>query len=190
MRIKFCGISSQQQANKAIALGAHALGFVLYGDNGINPEKAREIINNLPPFISVVGVFKDQPYYEIEELITFLKLHVLQFDGEEDAFFCSKFNLPVIKAIYSSTTDMFKNFHDYDIAALMLHIDETFNEIDIKYLLQVKELDNLIISIDSGQAQYQSFIDKLNPYAINISGNVPSSLYWKLAERYTSCNYS
>lgn len=59
VRVKFCGITSLEDAKSAVLAGADAVGFVFFKDSPrhITPEKAESIIKSLPPFISAVGIF-------------------------------------------------------------------------------------------------------------------------------------
>ena len=61
-RIKICGVTRIEDAQRAVDLGAAALGFNFYPPSPryIEPEPARAIIRRLPPFVTAVGVFADE----------------------------------------------------------------------------------------------------------------------------------
>ena len=62
MRIKICGLTRLEDAQRAVDLGAAALGFNFYPPSPryIEPEPARAIIRRLPPFVTAVGVFANE----------------------------------------------------------------------------------------------------------------------------------
>jgi phosphoribosylanthranilate isomerase len=61
-RIKVCGVRRLEDANLAVELGAAALGFNFYRPSPryITPSEARAIIERLPPFVEVVGVYANE----------------------------------------------------------------------------------------------------------------------------------
>ncbi len=96
-----CGTTRLDDAQKAIDLGVDALGFIFVPSSAryIEPEKAREITAELPPFITTVGVFVNEGVIEIEETVDYLGLSAIQLHGDEDPDFCKK----VVRALPSCT---------------------------------------------------------------------------------------
>ena len=70
MRIKICGITRAEDARLAADLGAWAVGFIFWPGSArfVEPQRARDIVRALPPFVTPVGVFVNQPAEEIEEI--------------------------------------------------------------------------------------------------------------------------
>ena len=61
-RIKICGLTRLEDTQRAVDLGAAALGFNFYplSPRYIEPAAARAIIRRLPPFVTAVGVFANE----------------------------------------------------------------------------------------------------------------------------------
>jgi len=100
-RIKICGITRIEDALLAAMLGADAIGLVFYKDSPrvVAIDRAAEIVDALPPFISVVGLFVDPGPEEIYDVQQQVRLDLLQFHGEEKPHLCNGFEIPYIKAI-------------------------------------------------------------------------------------------
>lgn len=85
IRIKVCGITRLQDALLAVECGADALGFIFHRKSPryIDPEEARIIIEQIPPFVDAVGVFVDKQRENVEEIIRFCRLGYAQLHGSE-----------------------------------------------------------------------------------------------------------
>jgi phosphoribosylanthranilate isomerase len=61
-RIKICGLTRLEDAQRAVELGAAALGFNFFplSPRYIEPAAARAIVRRLPPFVTAVGVFANE----------------------------------------------------------------------------------------------------------------------------------
>lgn len=81
-----------EDARRAIEVGVDALGFIFVPSSPryIEPEKAREITGEIPPFITTVGVFVNEGIAEIEETVDYLGLTGIQLHGDEGPDFCKK----------------------------------------------------------------------------------------------------
>jgi phosphoribosylanthranilate isomerase len=85
MIVKICGITNREDALAAIAGGAAALGFNFYprSPRYLHPERAAELIPQLPGAVWKVGVFVNEAPERIVELAHRLGLDVVQLHGDE-----------------------------------------------------------------------------------------------------------
>jgi phosphoribosylanthranilate isomerase len=100
-RVKFCGITRPEDACAAIALGVDAIGlvFVPQSRRCVDLAQARAVIAEVPPLVSVIGLFMDAEPAEVAQVLDALPLDSLQFHGRESAAFCGQFNRPYVKAL-------------------------------------------------------------------------------------------
>lgn len=100
-RVKICGITRGEDARFCAEHGADAIGLVFYAQSSraVDIDTAREILQELPAFVTSVGLFVNPGVQQVKEILNNLALDCLQFHGDEDAAFCSQFGRPYIKAI-------------------------------------------------------------------------------------------
>jgi phosphoribosylanthranilate isomerase len=86
MRVKICGITNLQDALDAVYAGASALGFVFYKKSPryIEPLKVREIVEKLPPFVQVVGLFVNEDEDFINEICLESKMQLAQIIDDNE----------------------------------------------------------------------------------------------------------
>ncbi len=99
-RVKVCGLVRRDDALRAADLGADALGFVFAPGSRrrADPERVARIVEELPPFVVAVGVFRDQPLDEVRALARACRLDLVQLHGSEDMAYIQRLGLRVIKA--------------------------------------------------------------------------------------------
>ncbi len=99
MRVKICGITNLEDALLAADLGAVALGFIFYpkSPRRIEPEAARAIVAQLPPFVLSVGVFVDEPAALVKDTASQVGLDWVQLHGRETPDYCRSLGRRVIK---------------------------------------------------------------------------------------------
>ncbi len=85
MFVKVCGITNEEDALLAVALGADALGFVLAPGSRrqVTPDTAREILHRLPHEVVTVGVFRDERPERVVEIVNGIGLGGAQLHGRE-----------------------------------------------------------------------------------------------------------
>lgn len=100
-RVKICGITRIEDARAAVAAGADALGFVFHPDSprAVSALQVAEIIHQLPPFVTTVGLFVDADPSLIDDVLAVAPLDLLQFHGDESPADCARHGRPWIKAL-------------------------------------------------------------------------------------------
>ncbi|MBC8178257.1 MAG: phosphoribosylanthranilate isomerase [Desulfobacteraceae bacterium] len=99
VRVKICGITNHRDARMSVEMGADAIGFIFApSSRQITPEKAREIICGIPPFVQTVGVFVNERPDTIREIIESCSLDLIQLHGDETPDTCAEFMPQAIKA--------------------------------------------------------------------------------------------
>lgn len=101
VKIKICGITSEEDSVTAIMLGADAVGFNFTFSNSrrVLPDVARKIVKRLPPFVQAVGIFRNDRPDWINRVIDEVGLAAVQLRGDEAPEFCGSLRVPVIKEL-------------------------------------------------------------------------------------------
>jgi phosphoribosylanthranilate isomerase len=103
-KIKICGITNLEDAQAAVRFGADLLGFIFYPKSPryIEPEKAMEIIAQIPTFVDTVGVFVNPTSEQIHQTNEQGWLNWIQLHGDETPEFCGSLhwmNARTMKAV-------------------------------------------------------------------------------------------
>lgn len=90
IRVKICGMTRLADALCATEAGVDALGFIFHekSPRSISPEKAKEIIAGLPPFVAAVGVFVNMDPARAAAIIEVCGLEYAQLHGKETPAYC------------------------------------------------------------------------------------------------------
>ncbi|PEJ28808.1 phosphoribosylanthranilate isomerase [Bacillus pseudomycoides] len=100
MKVKICGITDVETAKKACEYGADAIGFVFAkSKREITPERAKQIIDELPADVMKVGVFVNESVEVIQKIVNDCGLTHVQLHGDEGNHHIRRLNIPSIKAI-------------------------------------------------------------------------------------------
>jgi phosphoribosylanthranilate isomerase len=101
MLVKICGITRAEDAAAAVECGAGALGFVFWTGSPrcIDPYRARAIVATLPPLVTSVGVFVNQPGDYVTSVASLVRLGAVQLHGDETVGYAAGMATPVIKAV-------------------------------------------------------------------------------------------
>src|SRR6185369_3364517 len=84
-RIKICGMTREQDVDAAVAAGADAVGFVMYRKSRryVTPLRAAELARRLPPFVTPVLLFVNEPAATVVGACEQVPGSTVQFHGDE-----------------------------------------------------------------------------------------------------------
>jgi len=184
VRVKVCGITNNEDALKAVYYGAWALGFVFTKKSPryVSPSRARKIIENLPPFVTPVGVFVDQSERAVRDICKFTRIHTVQFHGEEKAVYCKRFtDFKVIKAFRIGDYFPIDSIKKYKVDAYLFDTYEkgvaggTGRVFNWDILKEHKIEKPVILSGGLNALNVQEALAATNPFAIDVSSGVEKS---------------
>ncbi|HSV33996.1 MAG TPA: phosphoribosylanthranilate isomerase [Ramlibacter sp.] len=89
-RIKICGLTREQDVDAAVAAGADAVGFVLYGQSArfVAAAHAAELARRLPPFVTPVLLFVNEDPQAVRAACEQVPGSIVQFHGDETPAQC------------------------------------------------------------------------------------------------------
>ncbi len=114
MRVKICGITNLEDALDAINSGADALGFVFYEPSPryIKPIDARNIVEELPPFIQSVGLFVNETTEFINKISKESKMQLVQIIDDENIVNYDKLEVKHLKVLRVKNKEDLQNLKD------------------------------------------------------------------------------
>ncbi len=188
-RAKICGITRIQDINSVVHAGADAIGLVFYppSPRNVSIEQAQGLLQHIPAYVQVVGLFVNSTAYEIQDILKTVPLDILQFHGDESPEQCQAIAQQVGRRWYKAIQvkpdlDVVAEIQRYQAAgasAVLLdswHPDlkggtghsfdwSTFPQLDIPLILAGGlNPDNIEQAIHTTQA-----------YAVDVSGGVESA---------------
>jgi len=90
MLVKICGITSEEDALLAAAMGADAVGFVFCpSPRQVAAGLVGRITPRLPPEVLTVGVFRDSDWRRVVEVATTAGVRAVQLHGQETPEDCA-----------------------------------------------------------------------------------------------------
>jgi phosphoribosylanthranilate isomerase len=101
IKVKVCGITNAEDALAAVEAGADALGFIFYEKSPryVVPGVAANIIAELPPLVTPVGVFVNEGLATVRSIMDTCGLAMAQLHGDENVSYCRELARPAMKAL-------------------------------------------------------------------------------------------
>ena len=179
-RIKICGITELEDARDAALLGADAIGlnFFTGSPRYVEPARAAKIVEKLPPFVTVVGVFVNHPDPQsLEDFAVSLGLHAVQLHGNETPDYCSM--IQRVKVIKTFRVDA-----GFRVDALRAYGSGTFlldgcspgmgKSFDWELAYGANAFGSVIIAGGLNPENVSQVVTTLHPFAVDVATGVES----------------
>jgi phosphoribosylanthranilate isomerase len=142
-------------------------------------EQAAAVVRDLPPFITVVGLFVNEERARIEEILSHVGIDLLQFHGDESADQCSGFGRPYIKAVRMREGVDLHSEHEAYAGAAGLLLDTyrkgtpggTGDSFDWN-TIPAELAPSIILAGGLSADNVEGAIRQVRPYAVDVSGGV------------------
>lgn len=183
-RIKVCGLTRAEDARLAIELGADALGFIFWPKSPryVAPDVVAGIARDVPAFVSLVGVFVNQPPADVQATAASARLTTIQLHGDERVEDYAGAGRRVIKALAMGPDFSMAVVDELpgDVTVLLDAHDPvkrggTGRAIDWNAAAPVARRRPLILSGGLNAGNVRAAVDTVKPYAVDVSSGVESA---------------
>ncbi len=187
VKVKVCGITSVDDAAKALELGADLLGFNFYPPSPrcLTPEAAAAILAVLPKTSCNVALFVNESRNRVREVVAHGTLadgrqaySALQFHGEETAEYCLGWTLKVIKAIRLKEKESLLGMEGFSVDFYLLDswssgFGGSGAGFPLEWLERVKT-DKLFLSGGLTVTNVADAVRRIRPYGVDVCSGVES----------------
>jgi phosphoribosylanthranilate isomerase len=179
-RIKICGITEFEDARDAVLLGADAIGLIFYPKSSryIDASRAASIMERLPPFVSVVGVFVNHPDPQnLEDFAVSLGLQAVQLHGNETPDYCSMIQrVKVIKGFRVDSNFRVDTLRSYGSRTFLLDgpAPGSGEAFDWELAYGANAFGSIVIAGGLNASNVAEVVRTLHPFAVDVASGVES----------------
>jgi phosphoribosylanthranilate isomerase len=183
IRVKICGLTRLEDALVAAESGADALGFVFYPQSPrcVKPAAVAEIVRRLPPYVTAVGVFANQPEPEVRRIVEACGLDLVQLQGDEPPDYCREFGARAVKAIRVIDRESLKRIPDYLAAGVRGFVLDTYrpgqfggtgHSFDWAIAEEAVSYGRMILAGGLTPENVREAVRRVQPYGVDVSSGV------------------
>lgn len=189
--IKICGITREEDAVSAAALGASAIGLVFFAGSA-RAVTAEDVLTILPDELEetkVFGLFVNPTVADVQVVLKTARIDFLQFHGNESEAFCASFNKPYMKAFrVKAGMNLRAEIQKYPSADLVLldryeekvlgGTGKSFDWVLAESVARDNDI-RLVLAGGLNSNKVNAAVEKLSPFGLDVSSGVESSLRLK-----------
>lgn len=180
MFVKICGITNEDDALLAVAMGADAVGFVFApSPRQVAPQVVYDITRRLPPEILTVGVFRDELPDRVFDVASRAGVKAVQLHGRETARHVAMLadNVRwIIKAVTAGSPEASRaNEYGTDLVLVDAPDPGSGKLFDWKLVDAIPGGLRLILAGGLTPENVASAIDIVKPWGVDVSSGVEAS---------------
>lgn len=184
MNVKICGVTRREDVDRAVALGAWAVGVNFYRKSPryVTPVQARAILSAVPAGVVTVGVFVGASAEEIEAVRRDSGITHFQFHGDENPALVAQFKDRAIRAVSPRSAAEVDALAAYS-GALALLVDAfvpgqaggTGRLADWELARRAKRHGRVVLAGGLTAANVAEAIREVAPFAVDVASGVEVS---------------
>lgn len=180
MFVKICGITNEDDALFAVAMGADAVGFVFApSSRQIAAQQVYDITRRLPPEILTVGVFRDEVPSRVIDIVNRSGVRAVQLHGHETPADVAEVSARVrwvIKAVAAGTSDARRaNQFGTDLVLVDAVTPGSGKMFDWSLIDDIPEGPRLILAGGLDPDNVAAAVQRVAPWGVDVSSGVESS---------------
>jgi phosphoribosylanthranilate isomerase len=180
MFVKICGVTSEDDALLAVALGADAVGFILApSPRQVAPQLVGDIVKRLPPEVLTVGVFRDASRERVLAVAHQAGLHAVQLHGHEPPEVARwlRARLPMVIQAFPAGSTAVHRAEEYGVDAVLLDAVNpgSGRVFDWSVAAEVPSGQRLIVAGGLDADNVAAAISRIKPWGVDVSTGVESS---------------
>lgn len=174
-RIKVCGLTNLEDTLLAVRLGVEVVGFIFSeSPRQITVEKARKIINQLPPVVVKVGVFVDEPADFVEGVCHDLSLDMVQLHGNETIEYMSRICCPSFKAFRIGGPEDIERVKSFNRKFFLLDSSVKGQTFDWQLACRLKDYGFFFLSGGLNPENVTAALQLVKPFGVDVCSGVES----------------
>lgn len=181
--VKICGVTSVADAGMAADAGADMIGLIFYPPSPryVTPEQAGAIVASLPADLPAVGVFVNESFETIVQVVRQSGVSRVQLHGDESPDLCRRLPWYCIKALRFNDQMQPEMMVDYPVDAFLI---EGFHDglyggggvkADWQRVASLHGYGRIILAGGLTPDNVQEAIDTVRPYAVDVCSGVEAT---------------
>jgi len=185
LKVKFCGMTREQDVELAVSLGVDAIGMILKADSPrhIGLDQANRLRKLIPDTIKLVGVFVNPSIEDVSKAADNCGIDLVQLHGEESPDLAQDLSLPVVKAIRARSLDYIDSQIKSFTSACAFLIDPyvkgqhggTGKQLNAELWPQQHSSKKLILAGGLSPANVLQAIGSCAPYGVDLNSGLEDS---------------